>query len=211
MADPSPTPVKPSTIPAWALRASAVALPVIGLALDYFDPTGKFNKSGVQALVFLGFLFAGLIIIAIHIVLSAVHEHGWSIASAKQVEDDLYSEAKNALPAIEENWAKAQPFLDELPGVSSRIGDLEAGLAGLKESADAAPNADKTEAFEAVKTWLLTTRIGPLIADAPAPAPAAPVADTKPAEAAPAPLAPAADITEAPPAIQADETLPAAG
>lgn len=175
MADPTPPP-KPATVPAWALRAIAVLLPVSGLALDWVDPTGKFNKAGVQALIVIVFTVLGALVFTFHFVLAAIHAHGWSIASAKLIEDDIITEARSVVPQIKTEWATAAPFVKELPGVSDRLGEVEAGLAGVQESIAGIPDGDKEAATAAVLDWLKTTRLGPLLEDAPPIGPAKPAA-----------------------------------
>jgi hypothetical protein len=164
-ATPSLPPELAATVPAWAWRLLSALLLFAGPVTVWVDPGGHLDTGATQAAIILGFMVAAVVAFLIHATLAAVHEKGWKMAAAVDVEHQAVAEAKALLPQMQALYDQAAPLVDKLPGYDT----LAADVAAVKGQVDAIP-ADQLSTVAAALHAL--TAGGPVTVTPAAPAPA---------------------------------------
>jgi hypothetical protein len=162
-------PAAPTGVPAWAIRAVAAVVAIVGPLLAWIDPGKAIPKGAVQAAVMLAFLVVGAIIFLVHLIYAAVHEYGWNLTAAKNVATDAEKELEALWPEFKDTYNAAKPALDALPGFTAGLASVTSEVDKLKASSGLNPG-EVVAALEAA-TGMTFTRATP-----PAAAPAPPVA-----------------------------------
>lgn len=155
MTQPS-VPNPPVGVPAWATRLAAALVGIAGPVVAWIDPAHRIPPGAVQAAVILAFLAAGLVIFAIHLIHSDVHEYGWTMAAARHVESDAEAEFRQAWPQIKQAFEDAKPVLDQVHGVSGVIDALSKDVTDLK-AREQTTGLDPTAVLQALETATGTT------------------------------------------------------
>jgi hypothetical protein len=176
MTSPSSPPALPVGTPVWLVRAVAFAFALVPTILAVAQPGSTFTTSASQAaIVLVGYLIAGLILVA-HEVILEVRRYGWTKAALVGAEQSASAEIESLLPEVRILSAQAQPILnavDTLGSHSDAINQLAGDVKDLQTRATTVVSSPVDKA--AVKAALQEIITGAALAGTPIPS-AAPVA-----------------------------------